>query len=107
MISRWVSWHDRCVYNAIDGVGVLNAMLVDCDGSGLKADYAKGSYALWQVLVICTGGELKCMLIFGCCNWRSIKEDIIKLFLKWSFAYTEIIFSMAAMWHLSHMGDYF
>lgn len=46
------------MYNA--GNGVLDAILVICDGAGLDANDAKWSCVTQQELEICAGGEFEC-----------------------------------------------
>lgn len=73
--DRRVYWHGRCVYTAIDANGIFEAMFIDGDGMGLKADDSKWSNAGRQKFDVCAGGELVCILIFGCKKRWSIKDD--------------------------------
>lgn len=61
-------------------------MFVDGHGAALNDDDAKRSCVACQELVICARGELMCILIFDCNQWRPTKVYILIRFVSWRFA---------------------
>lgn len=76
MIGRRASLHGRSPYITINGDGVFDAMFVNGDGVGLKADDARCSCATRQEVVICAGCALLCILYFERDKWRWLKKNI-------------------------------
>lgn len=70
------------MYNAIDGVGFLNAMFVNDDGVRLNADDAKRSCTARKGLLVCVDTMLISIYIFVHNKGRLIKEDIYSLFVE-------------------------
>lgn len=107
MVERSVFWHDRCVYNVIEGSGVLNALFVNSDGVGRKVDDVKRSCAARKNIVVYTSAELVCIFILGSDRWRSIKDDIFTRFINWSFVYTAIKIVFVVLFSLPRKSIYF
>lgn len=61
----WVSWHGRSVYYAIDGKYIFDATFVDGSSIEWDAHDAGRTCTARQEIVICAGGSLVSILIFG------------------------------------------
>lgn len=64
------------MYNAVDEKGIHDDMVVNDDGVGLNSDATKRSCAARQERVVCAGGVLVFIVIFGRDKSRSFNEDI-------------------------------
>lgn len=95
------------MYNAIDGSGILDAILVNGSGIGLNSDDTNLPWAARLEFVICAGGELLCIYIFGCNKRRSIKEYIFTWFINGSFAHMEVLILLVTLMRILCVGVYF
>lgn len=73
------------MYNAIDGDSIFDAMFVNSYDVGFNDDDAKPSSAARQKVLVCAGGCLVCILIFGCNKWGLTKEHIFTRFCRLKF----------------------
>lgn len=95
------------MYDAIDGDDIFDVLLINGDSFGLDTDDPKRFFAARQELVICVGGELVCILIFGRDKWRSIKEYLFTQFANWCFVHTAVIILFVMLLRLFCMDVYF